>query len=230
MNPHRSPSPGRQLRLPLSRAPSYRRGDFIISAGNVEALAALDAWPAWAGGRLALVGPEGSGKTHLARMWARAVGAMIAKPDGIDISQLAGQPVLLEDADRGLDDATLFHLINMADAGGSLLVTARVAPRDWPTDLPDLRSRLNALMVAKLEAPDDVILQGVLRKFFRDRNIKPDDEVLPYLVRRIERSIPAALAVVSRLDEAADAAGRKVNSALVREVLEGEDESLDLFE
>ena len=163
-------------------------------------------------------------------MWARAVGAMIAKPDGIDISQLAGQPVLLEDADRGLDDATLFHLINMADAGGSLLVTARVAPRDWPTDLPDLRSRLNALMVAKLEAPDDVILQGVLRKFFRDRNIKPDDEVLPYLVRRIERSIPAALAVVSRLDEAADAAGRKVNSALVREVLEGEDESLDLFE
>ena len=72
-------------------------------------------------------------------------------------------------------------MINMADAGGSLLLTARTPPQLWTTGLPDLRSRLNALLVAELEAPDDVVLEGVLLNFFRDRNIIPESDVLPYL-------------------------------------------------
>ena len=144
---------------------------------------------------------------------------------------LQGRPVLLEDADQGASDETLFHLINMAGAdGGGLLVTARTPPSAWPAALPDLRSRLNALPVAELPPPDDAILEGVLSKLFRERNIRPTDDLIPYLLRRIERSIPRAQEIVARLDEAADAEQRPVSRALARQILEIDGEAGELFD
>lgn len=221
----------RQLRLNLRRPVSYARETFISGPSNAHALAQLDAWPAWPGGALVLVGPEAVGKTHLARAWAEHAGAVVLDREAPDIAAAAGRPVLMEDVDRGVADEALFHLINMAAReGGGLLLTARTAPAVWPAALPDLRSRLNALMVAEIEPPDDAVLEGVLRKFFRERSIRPTRDVFPYLLRRIERSIPQAQEVVRRLDEAADAAQRPISRALARQVLEDDSENLDLFE
>lgn len=225
---------GRQLRLELRRPTSYRRETFIVSQTNEDAVRTIDAWPNWHGGCLALVGPEGAGKTHLAQAWAKRAKARIltkASGEALDLASLQGRPVLFEDADRGAPDEMLFHLINMAGAdGGGLLLTARTAPSAWPTALPDLRSRLNALPVAELWPPDDVVLEGVLTKFFRERNIRPTDDLIPYLLRRIERSIPRAQEIVARLDEAADAEQRAVSRALARQILEIADETPELFD
>jgi chromosomal replication initiation ATPase DnaA len=225
----------RQLRLELRRSIPLRRKDFVVSPTNAEAVRAVDGWRRWHGGTLALVGPEGSGKTHLARAWAKEAGAATictATLAKLDLSTLAGRTVLFEDADRAGADEALFHLINMAGAdGAALLLTARTPPAEWAATLPDLRSRLNALRVAELPAPDDVILESVLRKLFRERNIEPGQDLIAYLLRRIERSGPAARAIVDRLDEAA-AAGeqRAVTRALARQFLEIDDETPDLFE
>lgn len=191
----------------------------------------LDAWPSWHGQALALFGPCGAGKSHLASAWADASGATRLDRSSPDLSAAERGPVLIEDVDQGMDDEALFHLINMAGRdGGGLLLTARLAPAAWPTALPDLRSRLNALAVAEIEAPDDDVLKGVLRRFFRERSIRPPEEVYAYLLRRIERSIPAAREIVKRLDEAADDAGRPISRAIARQILEDEDENLDLFD
>jgi chromosomal replication initiation ATPase DnaA len=213
-----------QLRLKLDSAAPFRREDYVASSSTAEALKLLDQWPNWRGGALALVGPAGSGKTHLATAWAKTVGARIVAADGsntADLLELEGAPVLLEDADRVGIGELLFHLINMAArAGGSLLVTARTPPTAWPADLPDLRSRLNALPVAVLAEPDDAVLTALLDKFFRERNIRPPEDLTPYLVRRIERSAAKARDIVSRLDETADAQHRPVSKSLAREILE----------
>ncbi|HKT54001.1 MAG TPA: chromosomal replication initiator DnaA [Caulobacteraceae bacterium] len=225
----------RQLRLGLSRAGPSSRDDFIVSPANAEAVRMLDVWPAWHGGCLALVGAAGSGKTHLARAWAKAVkAAVITSPSAVsvvEVERLRGRPVLVEEADQGAPDETLFHLINMAGApNGGVLFTARSAPSDWPTALPDLRSRLNALPVAQLGAPDDGLLAAVLLRFFRERSIEPADDVIPYLLRRIERSVPRAREIVERLDDAVDDEQRGVSRSLAKQILESEDEPHDLFD
>ena len=138
--------------------------------------------------------------------------------------------VLIENADTAVGDHSLFHLINMAaQHGGTLLLTSRQPPRAWPAALPDLRSRLNALPVASLDEPDDVILMGVFRKLFHERNIRPTDDVYPYLLRRMERSITEARRLVKLLDEAADSLQRPVSRSLAKEVLDACPKNMDLF-
>jgi chromosomal replication initiation ATPase DnaA len=221
----------RQLRLSLKRPASYTRDEFVHGASNAEATKAVDAWPRWAGGCLALVGPASAGKTHLARAWVENAHAVVLDRAAPDIAPAAGRPVLLEDVDQGVDAEALFHLINLADRkGAGLLVTARTLPGSWPAKLPDLRSRLNALAVAQIAAPDDEVLRGVLKKFFRERNIRPNDDVYPYLLRRMERSIAGARAIVERLDETDHPDIRPVSRVLARQILEGDNENLDLFE
>ena len=203
-----------------------------MSASNAEAARAVDAWPQWHGGVLALAGPAGAGKTHLARSWLERTGAVALDARGprSDLGELNGRPVLIEDADAS-DPETLFHLINMAaQPNGGLLLTARTAPVLWPAVLPDLRSRLNALRVAEIGEPDDELLQAVMQKFFRERHIRPSDDLFAYLLRRMERSVPVALALVERLDEASGAEHRPVSRALAREILEVDDATPDLFE
>jgi chromosomal replication initiation ATPase DnaA len=203
----------------------------VPGASNAPALDALDAWPRWPGGILALLGPEGVGKTHLARAWAAETQALVLDRKAPDIAAAAGRPALMEDVDQGAPDEALFHLINQAQReGASLLLTARIAPAAWKCALPDLRSRLNALLVAEIEPPDDEVLTGVLRTFFRERNIRPHDDVYPYLLRRMERSIPGAREIVRRLDETEDGRMRPVSRLLAHEILKSDIENLDLFE
>jgi chromosomal replication initiation ATPase DnaA len=226
---------GRQPRLALRRPGSRSREDFIVSSSNAEAVRALDARPTWHAGCLALIGPEGSGKSHLARAWAAAEGAEVltaqTELSDHDLSRLLGRPILFEDADQARADDLLFHLINMAGVeGGGLLLTARAPPSIWPADLPDLRSRLNALPVAELTAPDDQLLEGLLRKFFGERSIRPGDDLIAYLVRRIERSAPQARDIVRQLDEAHGVDHKPVTRALARQILEIDGETGDLFE
>jgi chromosomal replication initiation ATPase DnaA len=218
----------KQLRLSLRRPTPFSREAFVAGPSNRDALAAVDAWPAWPGGCLVLAGPEGVGKSHLAQAWAaevRAVALDRARPDLA--AAAAGRPALLEDVDQGIADEALFHLINLADRGAGLLMTARKAPVLWPAALPDLRSRLNALYVAEIGEPDDLVLEGVLEKFFKERSIRAPREVYPYLLRRMPRSIASAWDVVRRMDEAGEGA---ISRLLARQVLEGETQNLDLFE
>ena len=211
----------RQLRLELDRVLRPGRADFVTSPANAEALARMDAWPDWPGGVLALVGPAGSGKSHLAAVWADRAGAA-----AWDDAGAPSRPAVVEDADRRPTGEALFHLLNAAAGAGGVLLTARTRPAVWPSALPDLRSRLNALSVAELEEPDDAVLSGVLARLFAERSIRPPEDLIPYLVRRIERSVPHAREVVARLDEEAAALHRPVTRALAREVLEA---SGDLF-
>jgi chromosomal replication initiation ATPase DnaA len=215
-----------QLRLPLRQEASQRASDFVVSESNSVATLVLATWPETPGSVLSIFGPAGSGKSHLAAAWVERTGAVAlhgAEAALVDPLELEGQIILLDRA-QDADDESLFHLINLTQSGGgALLLVSRDPPAAWGCDLPDLRSRLNAIRTVGVEAPDDAVLAAMLKRAFATRNITPGEEVVDYLARRIDRSAAAVETIVDRLD----ALHRPVTRVLARQVLEDSDELSD---
>ncbi|AZQ68567.1 chromosomal replication initiator DnaA [Silicimonas algicola] len=215
----------RQLIFELPAKVSRDRGDFFVSDANALAVRRIEDTSAWTQGKLALVGPEGSGKSHLLQVWAEAQGAMVLTPHALSDTEIGtiAQPVAVDDADRvqGEAEVALFHLHNrLASLGLPFLIVGREAPARWRAELPDLKSRLEATEVARIEPPDDALLSAVLVKLFTDRQIAVAPAVIDYLATRMERSFAGAQQLVDRLDRAAMAEGRAVTRTLARAVLD----------
>jgi chromosomal replication initiation ATPase DnaA len=220
-----SPVP-RQLALALDHAESYARDDFLPGPSNADALGLIDSWPDWPANAVALVGPEGSGKTHLATIWAATAGARVISAHALSEtslqSSLATGALVIEDAAVTSDERVLFHLINLArEEGAYLLFTARLVPSAWPVTIPDVNSRLRAMPVVTLQAPDDAMLRAVIIKLAADRQLGIDESVVRYLSTRIERSFAAARAAVIALDNEALRQGRPLTRALAAEMFRG---------
>lgn len=216
-----------QLAFDLPARETFRREDFFVSPANATALAALDAGD-WPGGKLVLAGPAGSGKTHLARLWAAETGTPViagTAVGGADPQALAATGrLVIEGADAVAGHTTaevaLFHLHNLLCPAGRLLLTARHPVRDWGLTLPDLHSRLSAAGVATLDLPDDALLSAVLVKLFADRQVTVTPTLIPWLVARMERSIAAARTLVAELDAKSLAERRPISQKLAAEVLD----------
>jgi chromosomal replication initiation ATPase DnaA len=214
----------RQLALALDHAESYARDDFLSGPCNASALQLVEAWPDWPANAVALVGPEGAGKTHLAMIWAAAAGARIVSARALREIELpaalATGALVVEDAGSDADERALFHLLNLArEENASLLLTARAAPTTWPTVIPDLMSRLRALPSVVLQPPDDALLRAVIVKLAADRQLELDQSVVSYLTTRIERSFAAARTAVVTLDNEALRQRRPPTRALAAEIL-----------
>jgi chromosomal replication initiation ATPase DnaA len=214
--------PPRQLALALEHRESFAREDFIAGPGNAAALAVVDRWPDWPGRTMVLVGPEGAGKSHLAAVWAQRSGSRLMASRAMTAAmvpqELATGALVIED-DGTHDEAALFHLLNLAwEQGAFLLITARVPPASWPVVLPDLASRLRALPLVEVAAPDDAMLRVVLVKLFADRQIAVADDLVDYLANRIERSFVGARRAVAALDREALRQMRPVSRTLAAEI------------
>jgi chromosomal replication initiation ATPase DnaA len=213
----------RQLALALDHAESFAREDFLSGSSNAVALALIDAWPDWPHRIVMLTGPEGSGKSHLAAVWAQAAGARLIAARALDEanvpSALATGALVVEDIAAGaFDERALFHLLNLArEQGAFVLLTARTSPATFA--ILDLASRLKALPVVAIMPPDDALLRAVLVKLFADRQLAVDEGLIGYVATRIERSFAAARVVVARLDQEAMRHKRPLTRAFAAEVL-----------
>ena len=215
----------RQLTLKWPHAPSFAREDFLAAPSNADALRAIDTWRTWPGRMLAIVGPSGSGKSHLGAIWAQESGGQTLsgdRIDALDFSSLPDEPrLMIDDADRvGAHETAFFHVLNAArERGGTVLMTASAAPDLWGVTTPDLLSRLRLAPMAHLRAPDVDLIRAVLFKLFADRQLSIDASLVAFLAPRLERSIAAARAAVAALDHEALSRGRKITRAIAAEVL-----------
>lgn len=226
MNGARGP---RQLTLDLDHAESYARDDFLGGPSNAAALTLIDGWPDWPNQVVVLIGPEGSGKSHLAAIWAaqagaRCVAARTLSDTEVPAALATGALVVEDAAESAFDETAMFHLINLArEEGAYVLLTARTAPAGWTIRTADLASRLKALPVVALAPPDDALLRAVLVKLFADRQLGVDEQLIGYVATRIGRSFADARAAVATLDQEAMRRQRPLTRALAAEVLrEGE--------
>ncbi len=215
----------RQLALALPHEESLSRDNFLEGPANAQALALVDNWPDWPNRVMMLAGPEGSGKSHLAAIWAaeagaRSVAAHALTPVAVPAA-LATGALVVDDLDPAMfDERALFHLLNLARESGSyVLMTGRTPPSAIAVELHDLRSRLRAVPVVTLTAPDDQLFRALIVKFCADRQMVVDESLVGYLATRIERSFAAAGRAVAQLDAEALRQRRPVTRALAAEVL-----------
>ena len=223
----------RQLVLDLGHRTARGRADFLVSGSNAEAVEGIDRWPAWPARALALWGPAASGKTHLAHVWCGVSGGDPIGPEEVraaDGSELRARNRFLcvDDADRLAGDAAgeeaLLHLYNyMLETDGGLLLIGRNAPARWNVALADLASRLRSLSGAGIAAPDDDLLAALMVKQFRDRQLRVGEDVVLFLLARMERSFAAVADIVAAIDTAALEHGRPVTVPLARAVLDRRD-------
>jgi chromosomal replication initiation ATPase DnaA len=215
-----------QLPLDLALNPMFGREDFLVGPSNEQAYSLIDLWPDWPDRILLLVGPEGSGKSHLAAIWAAQAKARVLSGRSLDHADppalAAAGAIVLEDMDRGaVHERPMFHLLNLArETSAFLLATARTGPEHWGIDTPDLLSRLRLAPRMEIGPPDDALLRAVIVKQFLDRQIVVDTSVVEYLLSRIERSFAAAQRAVETLDKAALAERRRITRQFAAGVLE----------
>jgi chromosomal replication initiation ATPase DnaA len=213
------------LAFALPHAESLTRDNFLEGPANAAALGLIESWPEWPARTMLLAGPEGSGKSHLAAIWAEQAGARSTTAHALTAATvpaaLATGALVVEDLrPNDFDERALFHLLNLArEDEAYVLITARTPPSAIEVELRDLRSRLRALPVVPLAEPDDLLFRALIVKFCADRQLAVDESVVGYLATRIERSYAAARQAVDRLDREALRLGRPVTRALAAELM-----------
>ena len=208
-----------QLPLDLPHSPSFTDEDFLEAPFNEKALAMIRLWPDWPQKALLLLGPRGSGKSHLGAIWARRAGAEIFSACDLRLE-------ILPDWRRAGPAAGRCRFRAIARGGNvpsaqsrgregrfSLLMTAEKHPDHWGLATPDLLSRLRRAPAVAIAAPDEAFLRAILVKFFYDRQIRVDETVVDFLALRLERSFEAAQKIVAALDREGLARGVRSRAA-----------------
>ncbi len=218
-----------QIPFDLGHRHAYEREDFFVSDSNREAIAWLDKWPNWSAPALIIFGAPASGKTHLLQVWKKEVAAkeiLLQELVTETINRIIGtsQTVIIDNVSQAMGkkdkEEALFHLYNlMLERKGHLLVTTSIPIREWPILLPDLKSRLRATPSVSVSPPDDNLMAVVLTKLFSDRQIFVSQEVIQFILPRIERSFLTIRHLVNKIDHKALSEKRAVTIPLIREIL-----------
>jgi chromosomal replication initiation ATPase DnaA len=214
-----------QFTFDLPHRTAFSRSDFLVSDSNAVAVGWIDRWPEWLCPALALYGPAGCGKTHLVHLWSAQASSVIVSGETLS-EELAARlvseqryRVAIDDADRASERA-LLHLYKLClENRGDVLLAARRPPASWTVALPDLDSRLRAVLAVGIELPDDALLGAVLVKQFVDRQLHVAPDVIAYLITHMERSFAAAADTTARLDSLSLSDRRTITVPLARRVL-----------
>jgi chromosomal replication initiation ATPase DnaA len=214
----------RQLALDLPVRVARDREDFLVTPSNGAAVALIDQWPNWPSYAALIVGPTGSGKTHLCHVFAGIAGAEVISGDALTVESAAGraeQPIVaVEMSGAPFNETALFHLLNRArQTGGNVLLTAQQPATQWGIRLPDLASRLGAVPIVALAVPDDELLQGVLLKHFADRQLVPQPSAMTYIMQRMPRNLDAVAKLAAELDRRALEERKALSRPFVAKVL-----------
>lgn len=182
----------------------YSPENFLISASNQAAYDLVKAYP-WDYLGLNIYGPKASGKTYLANILSRVSN---------------GNALIIEDIDANYNETELFHTLNLArEQQQKILLTSLTPLAKIGFKLPDLVSRVSALNAVEITTPDNQLFYVLFARLFAARQLKVSDDVINYLVTRVERSFKAAHDAVEKIDKLSLDQKRNITIPLVKNVI-----------
>ncbi len=207
-----------QLPLPLPAfTPSYERESFIVSASNEAAWRAAQTWRSSREPLLVICGPKGSGKTHLASILAIDGGSFrSAEAPPENRSAL----ILYDDFPSGEPKAFLGIIEELMDGGTRVVLIGNGSPATWAGGFEDLRTRIESAPRATILEPDEALIETVIAKGFRDRQLEVDRSVVVFAAPRLPRTFAAAHAFVARADALALNAKQGITVPLAQQLVD----------
>ena len=213
-----------QLLLNFNFSKNYKKDDFFVSKSNFFAFNLIDTWPKWEKNIINVCGEKYSGKTHLSEIFLNKNKGKILNSKKFIFNKAHNlriyQNIILEDFNDDIDEESIFSLINFVDQNNKYLVINSLKPiNEMNFNLKDLKSRAKNLLVAKIEDPDDQLIKVLLAKNFSDRQIKIDNKLIEFIVKRITRSYGKIFEFIYKIDEMSLKMKKSIDLKTVKKVL-----------
>ena len=213
-----------QLLLNFNFSKNYKKDDFFVSKSNFFAFNLLDTWPKWEKNIINVCGEKYSGKTHLSEIFLNKNKGKILDSKKFIFNEAYNlkiyQNIILEDFNNDIDEESIFSLINFVDQNNKYLVINSLKPiNEMNFNLKDLKSRAKNSLVAKIEDPDDQLIKVLLAKNFSDRQIKIDNKLIEFAVKRITRSYGKIFEFIYKIDEMSLKMKKSIDLKTVKKVL-----------
>ena len=213
-----------QLLLNFNFSKNYKKDDFFVSKSNFFAFNLIDTWPKWEKNIINICGEKYSGKTHLSQIFLNKNKGKILESKKFIFNKAENlriyQNIILEDFNNDIDEESIFSLINFVDQNNKYLVINSLKPiNEMNFNLKDLKSRAKNSLVAKIENPDDQLIKVLLAKNFSDRQIKIDNKLIEFAVKRITRSYGKIFEFIYKIDEMSLKMKKSIDLKTVKKVL-----------
>jgi len=213
-----------QLLLNFNFSKNYKKDDFFVSKSNFFAFNLIDTWPKWEKNILNIWGEKYSGKTHLSEIFLNKNKGKILDSKKFTFTDSHNlriyQNIILEDFSENIDEESIFSLINFVDQNNKYLVINSLKPiNEMNFNLKDLKSRAKNSLVAKIDHPDDQLIKVLIAKNFSDRQIKIDNKLIEFTVKRITRSYGKIFEFIYKIDEISLKKKKSIDLKIIKEVL-----------
>ena len=213
-----------QKLLDFGIAESFDENDYYVSKSNYFAKNIIDAWPKWEKKIVNLAGEKYSGKTHLSTIFKLKSSALYLNGKNINqqtIKQIKlSNNIIIEDLEESFDEKLLYSIFNLVEQDNKYLLISSIKPVDtMKFSLPDLLSRLKNCIIAKIDQPDDDLIYAIILKSFSDRQIKLDNKIIDYIIKRIDRSYGKMHEFIYKIDELSLKKKKSINFKIIKEII-----------
>ena len=203
---------------------NYTKDDYFVSSSNYFAFKLIDTWPKWEKNILNIYGESFSGKTHLSKIFlGKNNGLMIYEKDINDkiFKKLKlYENIVLDGFSYKTNDKLLYSIFNLIDSENKFLIINSIKPiNEMDFQLKDLVSRSKNCLFAKIENPDDELMNAIILKNFSDRQIMIDNKLIDYIAKRIDRSYSKISQFIYKIDELSLKKKKPIDFKIIKEIL-----------
>ncbi len=172
----------------------YFEQDFFVSSNNFSAYKLIESWPNWPGKWVNIIGPTGSGKTHLSKILEKKIKRLkVIDETNVNekiISELRHFDCLIIDNFKNkIEDKLLYSILNQSkQLENFIVINSKLQLNKFEIKLKDLKSRFNSFIFIGIDLPTDDLLQVIISKSFSDKQINLNPKVSEYIVKNVDRS------------------------------------------